>query len=222
MTTYNPLSSDIENNVVSDGDKNKDDNDSFFIIPSNSNFTRDLILNTLLPDIGSDNFIQFRGNAYSYFHRIHVLIVMILQFLLSSTYSNHKDNELFSTIIILANLNLIWLLIGFGVFTCTKNLENEIKMLKQVELNIDNTLQTNGNCNKLIIRIFEFWLILILTRLIEFISWMVSINGFINLFPYFFSNKDLTTFQITLVAWTIGYQLFIVDTITFRKLKIYL
>lgn len=219
--TYNPLTSDIENNVHNEEINENDKKDSFFNMPLNYNFVRDLILYTLIPNIESDNYIEFKKNCNSYFHRIHIFIVMILQFILLSSHSYIQDNKLFLTIGILVNINLIWFLISFGVLYSTIKLENEIKILKQVELGIDNILQTHRNCNKLIIKIFEFWFMLILIRFVEFISWIISINGFSNLLSYFFANNDLNTLQITLASLTICYQLFIVETIIFRKLKIY-
>ena len=140
--TYNPLSSDIENNVHNENYKNKNDNnDSFFNMPLNYNFVRDLILYTLIPNIESDNYIEFKKNCNSYFHRIHIFIVMILQFILLSSHSYIQDNKLFLTIGILVNINLIWFVISFGVLYSTIKLENEIKILKQLELDIDNILQ---------------------------------------------------------------------------------
>ena len=222
--TYNPLTSDIENNNHNEEINENDKKDSFFNMPLNHNFVRDLILYTLIPNIDSNNYIEFKKNSDSHFHRIHIFIVMLFQFVLSSYYSNIKDNILFLIININASLNLIWFLLSFGVISSTNELENEIEILKQVELGkfeINDIVPTHRNCNKLIVKIFKFWLILIVIRFVELISFIISFCGFNNLLSYLFSNTNMNQLQIALASLSICYQLFIIDSVTFKKLKIY-
>lgn len=215
--SYNPINmsntdTNTDINVITNSNfgfdvENQQDN-----IVNTNNFFEKFILQTLLPNVKSEEFLLFTLNINSGKIKFPVFLIMIYQYVTYSIYSNNT-NKLFEHLIYFACVNLIWLIFSFRLKTCTTEVNNELINLKQ----------NNINSNKLLIKILNFWFHICIIRIIEFIVDIFSINSFIltlSHLEHYTLNENYST-QFILLLIGVNFQFFLIPTLSHGKFIIY-